>query len=133
MEKFKSFLSTTAGRVILAIVSLGAAHQGYQAWTATPNAPSGSGWFTSGSGSGTVSGPTRSTEFVIRNLYTTQSGRVLVGSCEDYMDPSNQTVVVPVHLARQHQLLAGKTLKVTGQESTYKGKKQLVAQSLEVK
>ena len=78
----------------------------------------------------------QSAEFQVKNCYVSPTGRILLGSTEDYLDPQCQTVVVPSSIARLRSIDAGcvgRTVKATGYRATYKGRPQLVAASIEVK
>ncbi len=127
----RKFLQSTAGKAILLAGCLIGGYEANEHWhlIGGQSAQPGS-WFAPS----TVS--SQSTEFTVKSAYQTPAGRVLLGSTEDYLDPQCQTVVVPSSLAKARNIDAGcvgKTIRVTGNRSTYKGRPQLVAASIEVK
>jgi hypothetical protein len=129
----KKLWASSIGKAIIIAGCLLGGYEANEHWHLVGNSNAGpaSSWF---SPSPAPAGTTA--EFTVKNVYVTPNGRVLIGSAEDYLDPQNQTVVVPASLARSKGIdagIVGKTVKASGNKSTYKGRPQLVAVSLEVK
>ncbi len=76
-------------------------------------------------------------EFVVAGTYTTQAGIWLLNSSDDYTDPAAVTAVVSPKRLKLAQAdaseLVGRTVRVRGRASQYKGKPQIIADAIQVK
>jgi hypothetical protein len=75
-------------------------------------------------------------EFVVKSAFRTQSGTVLLNDSEDFRDPKTLSVAVAPKVAGvpdDVQQLIGKTVRVTGYTTQYRGRPQIGARTFAVK
>lgn len=129
MNALKRLLSTTAGKAVAVTMLAVGGYEGYEHLKAEHPAPGLWSASTESLGSMTSAG-SKDIEFQVKSAYQTQTGRVLLGNQEDYLDPSNTTLVVPAGVAKQRGISGdclGKIIRAKAREGSYKGKKQWIA------
>jgi hypothetical protein len=134
VDKIKSFAKTPAARW-LAVPLLAGLGYGAVSTVGSKDSPaSPSSWTTS---AGAPTGRAATIEMTVASTYQTMGGKWLVNDSADYSAPDAKTVVIPPQIAKtlgeSPEVLAGKTIKVHGRETVYKGRKQLLATKVEVK
>ncbi len=134
MERIKTFVQTPADRW-LAVPILAGLGYGAVSTVATKDSPTSPSSWTSSTGA--PIGRPATIEITVASTYQTMGGKWLVNDSADYTAPEAHTVVIPPQIAKtlgeSPEVLAGKTIKVHGRETVYKGRKQLVATKVEVK
>jgi hypothetical protein len=134
MDKLKTFARTPAARWLAVPILAGLGYGAVSTVTSKDSPASSTSWT---SGPTTPSGRPATIEMTVASSYQTMGGKWLVNDSADYAAPDAKTVVIPPQIARtlgeSPEVLAGKTIKVHGRETVYKGRKQLVATKVEVK
>ena len=95
-------------------------------------------WF-AGSSGGSQAPAVRQVEreFTIAGGFTTTAGLLLLNSTQDYTDPQGITAVVSSQrfpaAGTDAQALVGRTIRVKGRPSTYKGRPQILVDQFTIK